>query len=201
MSIYLVIFLIFDAFILGIAATLALRHGLAHFKPEKHDAEKSIVANGHLSPEVKKQLQERATTNFENIIDKYSTQLQKDLRASEDNLHAGMEKLSAALVKLETDRFQAELTKLRQEAETADKNTEAALGEEKTKLEADLKAAIEAEKQRRITQLDTKIADAVTSFLLEALGHEADLGAQEKYLLSQLNAHKAEIIKGVNDAS
>lgn len=201
MNLFLQIFLFFDAFILGVAATLALRHGLAHFKPEKHDAEKSMTANGHLSPEVKKQLQERATTNFENIIDKYSTQLQKDLRASEDNLHAGMEKLSAALVKLETDRFQAELTKLRQEAETADKTTETALGEEKAKLEADLKAAIEAEKQKRIALLDTKIADAVTSFLLEALGHEADLGAQEKYLLSQLETHKAEIIKGVTDAS
>ena len=56
-----------------------------------------------------------------------------------------------------------------------------------------------AEKQQLIAQIDTKLADAVTSFLVETLGHNVDLGAQSDYLISVLDEHKAEFTKRVTD--
>lgn len=203
MSIFLEIFLLIDAFIIGIIATLAYHHGLAHFRPEIHDAEKThprpSAVTGPLPPEVKKQMQEKAQANFEAIIDKYSSQLQKDLRASEDNLSARLEKLSVDIIKKETGRYQTELDKLHQNVEAADKSAESEIGKLQSELKAKMEQEIAAEKQQKIEKLDTKIADAVASFLLEALGRDADLGAQEKYLIKQLEAHKAEIIEEAKD--
>ena len=55
------------------------------------------------------------------------------------------------------------------------------------------------EKEKLIQQIDTRLADAVTSFLIETLGHNVDLGAQNKYLIEMLEEHKPELIKGVKD--
>jgi hypothetical protein len=45
--------------------------------------------------------------------------------------------------------------------------------------------------------MDTKLADAVTSFLMETLQHNVDLGAQSAYLTAMLDEHKDELVKGV----
>ena len=50
-----------------------------------------------------------------------------------------------------------------------------------------------------IQQIDTRLAEAVTSFLIETLQHNVDLGAQSAYLTAQLEEHKADFIKEVAD--
>lgn len=202
MNIFLEIFLIIDAFIIGVVATFALRHGLAHFRPEKHDAEpQPRPQNGHLDPEARKQMQEKALTNFQAVIDRASTQLQGDLQASEARLTGQLEKLSKEIINKEMARYHDELDRIRQRAENADKSAETELSQHQVALKAKMEQEIAEEKQRKVEQLDARISDAVTSFLLETLGHEADLGAQSKYLLAQLEAHKSEIIDGVKDGA
>jgi phenylpyruvate tautomerase PptA (4-oxalocrotonate tautomerase family) len=66
-------------------------------------------------------------------------------------------------------------------------------------MQARLAEELANEKQRLAQLLDTKLADAVASFLVETLGKEVDLGAQAAYLTSMLEAHKDELIKGVTD--
>ena len=67
--------------------------------------------------------------------------------------------------------------------------------------QAELEAKLEAEMLKRrdayAAQLDTKLSDAVAAFLADTLGHNVDLGAQTSYLVSQLEAHKDELIKEV----
>jgi hypothetical protein len=58
---------------------------------------------------------------------------------------------------------------------------------------------VAAEKQKMIELMDTKLADAVGSFLVETLQHNIDLGAQTAYLTAQLEEHKAELVKGVSE--
>lgn len=199
----LAIFLIIDALIIGAVGVLAYQHGLAHFKPDKHDAEhpRPRPENGHLPPEIRQQMQEKARSNFETIIDKYAGQLQKDLRASEANLTARLDKLSADIINKETSRYKQELASLSQDISSTDKSTIADIKQQEAAMQSSLEQELTAEKDRRLAQLDAKIADAVTSFLLEALGHEADLGAQEKYLLAQLEAHKSEIVDGIKNGA
>ena len=54
-----------------------------------------------------------------------------------------------------------------------------------------------AEKEQLAKLMDTKLADAVASFLMETLPHNVDLGAQSAYLTSMLEEHKAELVREV----
>ena len=58
-----------------------------------------------------------------------------------------------------------------------------------------------AEKQRLLQQIDTKLADAVASFLMETLQHNVDLGAQSAYLTAMLEEHKTDFAKELSDES
>ena len=73
------------------------------------------------------------------------------------------------------------------------------MAKHQAELKAKMATEIEAEKQQLIKQTDTKLADAVASFLTETLGRNIDLGNQTEYLVSLLEEHKAEFIKEVGD--
>ncbi|MFZ1812343.1 MAG: hypothetical protein WAU02_02335 [Candidatus Saccharimonadales bacterium] len=60
-------------------------------------------------------------------------------------------------------------------------------------FETKLQEEMAAKKQFLATQLDTKLADAIGSFLTETLGKNIDLGAQSAYLTTMLEQHKDEL--------
>ena len=60
-------------------------------------------------------------------------------------------------------------------------------------LEIDKIAA--TKQQQRLQQIDTRLNDAVTSFLIENLGADVDLGAQLPHLLNTLEQNKEDIKK------
>lgn len=57
-------------------------------------------------------------------------------------------------------------------------------------LDANLDAQVAKERQLLLQQIDTKLGDAVGSFLVSTLGTNVDLGAQTPYLLQLLETHK-----------
>ncbi|HCR55591.1 TPA: hypothetical protein DIV49_01330 [Candidatus Saccharibacteria bacterium] len=97
--------------------------------------------------------------------------------------------------------FEAKLNELQTTLETTLTNRQAeldrALAERRGQLEAQLEKEMTAQKTFMMQQIDTKAADVLASFLTETLQHEVDLGAQEAYLLSQLEAHKEELKREV----
>ena len=66
-------------------------------------------------------------------------------------------------------------------------------------LEAKMVEEVNAEKQILVQQIETKLSDAVASFLTETLQHNIDLGAQSSYLTTMLEEHKDELLKGISD--
>ncbi len=76
---------------------------------------------------------------------------------------------------------------------------ESNLAERRAQAEAKLSEEINTEKQRLIGQVETRLADAVASFLSETLGHNVDLGAQSSYMTAMLEEHKAELLKEIAD--
>lgn len=113
-------------------------------------------------------------------------------------------------VKNESQRYQASLDGIYSQVETAIKSAQAEITGHQAEINAKL-AGVEAElipkltkeiameKQRLVQQIDTKLADAVASFLMETLQHNIDLGAQNDYLISMLEEHKAEFTGEVSN--
>lgn len=60
-----------------------------------------------------------------------------------------------------------------------------------------LEQTMAQERARTAEELDRRINDVVSSYLLEALGSNVDLGAQAPYIMQALDAHKEDIKKDI----
>ena len=97
------------------------------------------------------------------------------------------------------DNLKTKLDELYQLSDSAVADAGAEITQHTQEVKQQLSKEIAAEKQLLIEKFETKMSDAVASFLLETLKHNVDLGAQSEYLTSMLEEHKKELIEGVSD--
>lgn len=117
----------------------------------------------------------------QNLV-KHQAELEKKLAERQSGFEAKLVELQTSIEKTLTSR-QVEIDQL--------------LDKRRKDLETQLEKEMTAQKDHLIQQLDTKLADVVSSFLTEVMQHEVDLGAQEAFLLAQLEEHKEELKKGL----
>lgn len=198
---YLQILLVINVFFIGVLTATAIRHAYAHFKPHEHDAERKHQAqqNGHLPPALREKLLEEAQANFHLVLRRSSKELENDLEATTAKIHQAIEKEGVEAVSQQLQLYRDKLASLQKQTEENIANIGKDLSSHQDDLKKKLSEEIESEKKRLIQQIDTKLADAVGSFLTETLQHNIDLGAQSDYLKTMLEEHKAEIAKEVAD--
>lgn len=196
---FLQLFLLVNVFIIGALSATAIRHAWAHFRPRPVKPEKPAVQSLHLPPELKEHLIQKAQSEFEKVLERSVDELQSDLSKTATELNAQLEKLGTQVVKTETDRYTTMLESLRTQVQTVITTAQSDIDDHQADLKSKLTEKVAAEQQRLVEQIDTKLSDAVSSFLTETLQHNVDLGAQVPYMLATLEEHKAELIKGIND--
>jgi F0F1-type ATP synthase membrane subunit b/b' len=203
MNTYLLIFLLVDVFIAGVLATAVVRHALAHFWPHKHDLEKHLSASqtAHLPPALRQQLLDAAQADFQNVLKRAAHDLEKDLAVTSEDIKKNLSKLETETAGKEQASYQAMLTELEQQTKGDVQNLHQTMANDTTELKAKLAEEMAAEKQQLVAQIDTRLGDAVSSFLLETMQHNVDLGAQTAYIMSVLNEHKDELKKEVENGS
>lgn len=209
---FLQIFLLINVFLMGAVAAIAARHAYAHFRPARHEPEKT-AAKAHsrpapLPPAVKERLLHQAEDHYQSVLEHAAMELERDLKVTSAGLTKQLQSLGSDIVAQEMKRYRDSLELLRAQAEHAiggaqadvaahQAELDALAARRRSELETKLQEEIVAEKDRLLAQIDTKLADAVTSFLMETLQHNVDLGAQSGYLIAMLEEHKAELAAGV----
>lgn len=214
------IFLIINVFILGAALALAIEHLWLHFHPHDFNVDPSDPNGGvHLPMIVKERLLRVAETDYEEVLNRSVSDFKSDLRATTSKINDELTQISGDILGEEMDRYKTTLNELRSKAEQTrsqaqtdverhqaelealiierQKLLETKFMERHAALEKQAEAEIIAAKNAYIKRIDTKLADAVTSFLATTLQYNADLGSQEPYLLSELEKHKNELVKEV----
>lgn len=131
---------------------------------------------------------EAETGNTHGQIAAHQASLEMDLAKRRGELQRQIEEHQAKLEKT--------LTELQSSIESGlasrQSTFEQTLATREKALDANLDAQVAKERQLLIQQIDTKLGDAVGSFLLNTLGANVDLGAQTPYLLQLLESHKDE---------
>lgn len=102
-------------------------------------------------------------------------------------------------VATERQKLNQEVTDTRQKLSQEITSERQNLANEVAATKQKLSDEVTAERQRLTTQINTKLSDAVASFLTETLQHKVDLGAQSEYLVTMLEDHKGELLKEVTD--
>ncbi len=188
-SLFLHIFLYADVFILGVLVTIAFGHGREHFNPSKNGDDNKP----HLSAEVKARMLHNSEEQYKKVLESSVGILQHDLEHSAEQINGLVTRFAGVIVGDEMEKYRAELAKLHTQA-TADMGSiKQEITGHQAELEAKAAAEIDLEKQQLIKQIDTKLGDAVASFLVEALQHNVDLGNQGEYLISLLEEHKNDL--------
>ncbi|MGH7142005.1 MAG: hypothetical protein ACREF5_00785 [Candidatus Saccharimonadales bacterium] len=200
-TIFFQIFILIDVLIMGILATLAIQHASAHFRHTKHEPEKlhSPAAEAHLPAAIKEHLLQASQEQFQTVVKHSANLLQHDLEASAEQINNLVKRLATEIVSDELERYRKELSRLHNQAEIDMIGIKGELAGHEEELKAKMAQELEIEKKRLVQQIDTKLADAVGSFLLETLQHNIDLGSQTSYLISVLEEHKADFVKEVVD--
>ena len=143
-------------------------------------------------------------------MEKSAIDLQRDLGFISDKLNRQLEKLGSDIVNSESERYRKTIEALRKQAETTIKDATAdvndhqtdintKLTKRQTELEENLRKKLADEQALLIKQIDTKLSDAVISFLTETMQHNVDLGSQSDYLVAMLEEHKDELKKEAVD--
>lgn len=192
-----------EVFAMGVLSAVAVRHAYAHFKPEKTEGKdpsaKPPVANYVMPPATREHLEQTARAQFETVVKHSVIKFQNELGVSSEQINNLVRHLATEIVGAEMERYRLQLSQLHQQADLDMNGIRAEVAKHETELKARLAAEISAEKQQLVKQIDTKLADAVASFLLETLKHNIDLGSQGAYLTALLEEHKADFIKEVAD--
>jgi hypothetical protein len=197
------LFLLVDVFFAGVVASIGVRHAYAHFRPHQPETEKphSPAADNRLPTEVKERLFQTSQAHFQAVLDHSAAQLQRDLEATAAQINKNVGHMATEIVGDELENYRKELDRLRKQAETSMGDIRSEVTKHHAELETKLADELKTEKQWLVQQIDTKLADAVGSFLLDTLQHNVDLGSQSAYLTAMLEEHKADFIKEVADES
>ena len=200
-STILQIVLLVQVFAMGVLAAITARHALAHFRPPqpKPLLEQPRPSNEYLSPALKEHLLHDSQVQFQSAVKHSAVKLQQDLETSAAQINNLVNRLATEIVESEMRRYHTELTRLRDQAGTDMGGIRAEMTKYKAELKAKLAQDMQVEKQQLVRLMDTKLADAVGSFLVETLQHNVDLGSQSAYLVAMLEEHKADFVKEVVD--
>lgn len=212
---FLQIFLIVNAFILGVVITLAIQYLMEHRRGKKKPTA-APVAPTPITPEVRERISKQAEANFQGIVNRSGLQLQSELGTTSTQLNKLLEKFGGEVLDDEMKLFRANVADLRSATQgslsgaqdqitaqqieilkslsTRQAELDARMRQKQLDLETQLEQSFAVQKQALTKQLNDKLNDAVLSFLLETLGHDVDLGAQADYLIATLEANKADLV-------
>jgi hypothetical protein len=217
---FLDIFLIANAFLLGVVITLAIQYFLAH-KHSQKTATRS-TSSAPIPPAVRERMVKQAEQNFQGIVNRSALQLQHDLGTTGTQLNKLLEKFGSEVLDDEMRLFRANVADIRASTQGALSGAQDQISEQQTailkslatrqaelddrlakrqsELEAELEQSFAAQKDALAKQMNDKLNDAVVAFLLETLGHDVDLGAQADYLVATLEANKADLLASTTGA-
>lgn len=188
-----------DVFVAGALIATAVPYAYSHWLRRNHHAATDSDNLTSLPPDVQDRLLQESLARFQSTVNNSVSKLDQDLGGTAGLLDKLVKRLGAEIVGDELERYRVELTELRKQTQSEMSAVKTDINNHRAELEAQLAKELAAEKERLIKQLDTKLADAVASFLVETLQHNIDLGAQEAYLKAVLEEHKADFISEVAD--
>lgn len=193
--------------IIGLALGSALVWWLASHRHASHLAKVAQAAQAAPAPAAPvapavplpdlAQETKQAEARYQQAIESAAGQFSQDLDATSQLINDQIKRLSVEIISQELEQYKADIDRLRQEAAASLGQVTTAVQEERQKMQEAMEAEVAAEKQRRLAEFEAKLGETVSSFLLETLKHNVDLGAQSAYLMATLEEHKAELVAEV----
>lgn len=151
--------------------------------------------------EFREELRNRGRLHFEKIIGENAMFLQQDLRLTTSQLNEFMKNEITRKLQEEFAKYEESITDAKQLAIDSITKTQEAIEQQRQMMGQQLQQEIANEKARLVKRFEDNMADIVNHYVLAAIGDQIDLNDQLEYILSDLEANKAAIIRDISDGA
>lgn len=163
------------------------------------EAEKDVE---HIfNDEFREELRNRGRLHFEKIIGENAMFLQQDLRLTTSQLNDFMKSEVTHVLKEEFSKYEESINDAKQLAIDSIQKTQDTIEQQRELLTAQLTEQLTAEKTRALTRFESRMADVVNHYVLEAVGDQIDLSDQLEFIMSQLEMNKEAIMRDIKDGA
>ena len=149
----------------------------------------------HISEPTAANLEAKLTAAYEAKITEATQTFGTDLKATSVRLTEQVSRLTTTVIEEELEAYQATLEQVRKVATEAMEQIHQTVEQQRTELRQGMETDLAEEKKHLSEKFDAKMGDVISSYIAESLGSGVDLGAQMQFILTSLEAHKAEIRK------
>jgi ClpP class serine protease len=108
-----------------------------------------------------------------------------------------VEEMTNTTLNAEFQKYQLSLQALREQSITEFTKLQKELDLQRGDMVKQLEKQVVAEHAKRVDQLNSKINDVVSSYVLESLGNNVDLNNQMSFILQKLSEHKQDIKRDI----
>jgi hypothetical protein len=150
-----------------------------------------------ISPQTAAELEAIAKANYLRVLDESNATFKADLEATSKRLGEQVTDLTTRVIEKELDQYHDVLEEVTTATTQTMSRIQEVIDERRKKVEETMLAEVQAEKQRLLERFDDHLSDIVSSYLVESLGQNVDLGAQTAYIIKALDEHKEELKREV----
>jgi division protein CdvB (Snf7/Vps24/ESCRT-III family) len=131
------------------------------------------------------------------VANEAGARFKQSIENAVDNLSVHISDMASGSLLGEFEKYQVSLQALRDQSIQEFSKLQKELDERRTQLTEHLDKIIQTEGEKRLGALDERMNDVISSYLIESLGNQVDLGAQSASIFETLHKHKDEIKRDI----
>ncbi len=149
----------------------------------------------------REELRNRGRLHFEKIIGENAMFLQQDLRLTTSELNDFMKEEVTSVLREEFSKYEESINDAKQLAIDSIQKTQDTIEQQRELMSAQLSEQMAAEKSRTMNKFESRMADVVNHYVLEAVGDQIDLSEQLDFILNQLEDNKEAIMRDIKEGT
>lgn len=146
-----------------------------------------------------KEVEKQARTELQESAHNAASQLHEAVKRTVEQVAMHVDETTQNTINQELEKYQVSLQALREQSITEFSKMQQDLDQKKLRMTEALERVARAELARRVDKFDGRINDVVSSYIVESLGTQVDLGAQLPHILQNLQTHKDDIKRDILD--
>lgn len=151
--------------------------------------------------EFREELRNRGRLHFEKIIGENAMFLQQDLRLTTSQLNEYMKQEITKSLQEAFAKYEESISDAKQLAVDSISKTQEAVELQRQAMGQQLQIEVDKEKAQIVKRFEENLGAIVNHYLLVAIGDQIDLNDQLNYIIGNMEANKAAIVRDITDGS
>lgn len=143
-------------------------------------------------------VEQQAKGELQGATHEAAQKMQDTLKVAIGRIAEHVDEMTTTTLNQEFEKYQVSLQALREQSITEFTKLQAELNDRRQRMLEALEKQVTAEQAKRMEQFDSKLNDIVSSYIVESLGSQVDLGAQMVHILQNLQQNKDTIKKDLS---